>query len=258
MKILTPFLAAFFLLQPGAYAEETVFQAGPSQNTLIQLFTSDASAASNPALEWMSVQKNKDPQNELWARFVPVAMHVRHWDGSGYRDPFAKNEFEDMLVAYQRSWKATNVYAPTLVVNGVEWSGWGRGQEVPNDRHKQTGVLTVHGALEAGIGKFSAGFQAAETLKKESFTIHACLVVFGLTSRPSDGRNRGRSLQHDFMAAAYRSEDFRHTRTAFGASVEIPLPKVQREGARYGMVFWVTKKNNSTPLQATGGFLPES
>ena len=259
MKMLYAFLTIFFLLlSPAVSSEDLVFQSGPAQNTLVILFTSDAAVACNPALDWMSAQKDKDVGGGLWSRFVPIALHVKHWDAMGYRDAFAKNEFEEILLAHQKFWGATNVYAPTVVANGVEWSGWSRQQEVPSDRDKQTGTLVIQTSDSTpGVYKFSAEFNPSKILESESFTLHASLVAFGLSSKPSEGRNRGKVLKQDFIATLYRNQDFSKGRTSLEASVEIPMPKIRSaQPARYGMVFWVTKKNGIVPLQTTGGLLP--
>lgn len=233
--------------------EELVFQAGPSRNTLVQSFTSDASPHSNSALEWMTAQAGKDPKTLLWKEFVPVALHVSLWDADGWKDVLAKPEFDKMLLNYKGLWKVTNVFPPTVVANGEEWSGWARGQDVPSDRSESTGILTVRAGREPGL--FAAVFKPQGPLAEESFTLHACLLAFGQRSKPADGKNRGRSLQHDFLAKQYRTFDFIFSRDAHTAVVELPPTKSLR-GERFGVAFWVTKKGGFLPLQATGGYLP--
>ncbi len=260
MKTIYAFLAIFFLLlSPAGSSEDLVFKSGPTQNTLVMLFTSDAATACNPALGWMSAQKDKDGLGGgLWNRFVPIALHVSHWDSMGYKDAFAKKEFEEMLLGYQRFWGATSVYAPTVVANGVEWSGWSRQQEVPSDRDKLTGTLVIQTSYPTpGVYKFTAEFNPSVAISGESFTLHASLVAFGLSSKPSEGRNRGKILKQDFIATFYRNNDFSKGGSSLGSSVEIPIPKVRSaQVARYGAVFWVTKKDSHVSLQTTGGFLP--
>ena len=128
-KISVVFSVLLFFSAQASWAakEDLIFQSGPRQNTFIQLFTSDASPKANPALKWMSAQKDKDPKSVLWKTFVPITTHVSLWNTKDHKDAFAKKEFDAMLTTYRRKWNATEVYAPTMVVNGIEWSGWSRG-----------------------------------------------------------------------------------------------------------------------------------
>lgn len=244
-------LAVLSFLSGPSGADNTVFQAGPARNTLVQLFTSDASVHCNPALEWMTRQTT-DPQ--LWKSFVPVVMHVNAWDVDGFKDTMARPEFNRLLDGYRASWKVASVYAPTVAANGVEWSGWSRGQEPPSSRDESTGVLLVRVTGEEP-GHFSVSFKPAAGYEKGLYELHSCLLAFGQRSKPADGRNRGKSLQHDFLARQYNAQEFRTVRESLAAVVELSLPKNAR-GQKFGVAFWVTKKGGSVPLQATGGFLP--
>jgi len=235
-------------------AESLVFEAGPERNTLVQLFTSDASAHTLPALGWMTEQARKDPKAVLWQTFVPVALHVNLWDADGYKDVFARPEFTQMLIQYRGSWKVTNVYPPTMAANGIEWSGWSRGQEPPSNRSESTGVLSIR-VTDPRAGKFSASFKPGPAFEGGQFTLHACLLGFDQRSKPADGKNRGKSLQHDFIVRQYRTQGFITISGSHQAVVELPMPLAIRQ-ERYGAAFWVTKKGGFQPLQATGGFLP--
>ena len=248
------FLIAFLMSAAAAAMDgETVFQAGPARNTLVQVFTSDASAHCNPVLDWMTAQSVKDPKSVLWKTFVPVALHTSLWDGEGHKDSSAKPEFDKMLADYKALWRVGKLYPPTVATNGIEWSGWSRDQGVPPDVDEVTGVLTVSASGEPGA--FSALFKPEGILKGEVLTFHACLLVFGQRSKPSDGRNRGKSLQHEFLVRQYRTEDFRLAREGLVGQVQMNMPKIPRSSERYGVAFWVTKKDSIVPVQAAGGFL---
>src|SRR5262245_40582268 len=94
---------------PAHALDEITFTAGPVQNTLVQLFTSDSSALCNPALQWLNAQRERYGQEGPWEKFVPIEMHVSAWDGDGYKDNYAKKEFGAMLAAYRKKWGVTNV-----------------------------------------------------------------------------------------------------------------------------------------------------
>ena len=243
----------FLLVHPAAAADETklVCRAGPSQNAIVMLFTSDASSTCNPALEWMTAQKQKDPQAGPWQTFVPIAMHVAQWDTSAYKDTRAKKEFDQILNAYQKNWGAARTYAPTVAVNGVEWSGWSREQDVPRPVGQASGVLSV--SRKEFEDTYTAQFEPDAKLEGP-FTLHAALLSFGVTSRPAEGKNRGKTLLHDFIALLYQTKDLQPSRSVHTASVEIKVPRALH-AERLAVAFWVTKTGLQVPLQAAGGYL---
>jgi hypothetical protein len=253
-SVLLLFLCGLSLSAPAWTApEERIFQAGPVQNSMVQLFVSDGRSECNAALEWATAQASKDPRTVLWKTFVPVVMHVGRWDGSGFKDMMAKKEFDAALEGYVRLWKATNAYAPTVAANGVEWSGWSRGQDPPLDPARKTGILTVRAGRDPGT--YLTTFKPEEALKGSDLALHAALLGFGQKSKPSEGKNRGKTLEHNFVVRQYRTQTFTSTREGTLARIELPIPKVVRPGERYAVAFWVTKKDSVVPLQATGGFL---
>ena len=246
-------VAAFFISGVAiAVDERLIYKAGPLRNSLIELYTSDASPNGNPALEWMSSLKEKASEEILWKKVVPIALHAHVWDVSGYKDAFGRPAYDERLLAYKKKWNANNVYCPTMIVNGVEWSGWSRQQAVPPET-KLAGTLLVDGTKREGY--FEVSFEPDKLLRGQEFTAHAALVAFGLKSKPSDGKNRGKSLRHDFISMIYKTQDFRSSREGLTTLVELSRPRgILVE--KYAVVFWVTKKGDILPLQATGGYLP--
>lgn len=244
----------FFWTNAALTDERIVFSSGTVQNTLLELYTSDANPNGNLALEWMSVLKNEQgPQSLLWKRVIPVAMHVRLWDVPGYADSFSRPEYDDRLLAHKKKWGASKVYCPTMVANGIEWSGWSKQQSVPLEG-VATGELYVDGTKREGL--YQVEFKPSKTLSVKELTVHTALIGFGLKSKPSEGKNRGKLLKHDFICMGSRTKDLVfQSNGILTASVELARPKglsVQQ----YAIIFWVTKKNDPTPLQAAGGYLP--
>ena len=230
------------------------FDVGPAKTTLVQLFTSDANPTCNEAVKWFSSLLQRE--GSLWKDFVPVAMHVRLWDSSGYRDAFAKDDFDTFVQSYTRNWGVSRVYAPLVVVNGVEWSGWGRGQNIPLADSEKGGTLHVDGTIRPN--SYSAVFTPDKTTDTLSgFQLHGVLLSFGLQSRPSDGKNRGNVLIHDFIPILYKGNALQSNGEVWKTTVELPKPRgIQR--VRYAVAFWVTKSGNPIPLQGVGGFLPDT
>ena len=249
------FIFIFFSLtaQHALAKDEVVFKSGVSQNTFIELYTSDSNVNGNPVLEWMSDLKQKEASLGVWANVVAISMHVNLWDVPGYKDSFARKPFDERLLSFKKKWSARNVYCPTMIVNGVEWSGWSRGQPIPVQAEKKAGELVADGTKQEGA--FEISFTPEGTLGEGPFTIHGTLVAFGLKSKPSEGKNRGKSLQHDFVVMLYRAQDLRLSYGKWITTLELVRPKAMR-APKFAAVFWVTKKDDPQALQAVGGYLP--
>jgi len=67
-------------------SEPKTFESGDTQNSLIELFTSEGCSSCPPADAWIS-QLKESP--DLWKKIVPVAFHVDYWNNLGWRDRFA-------------------------------------------------------------------------------------------------------------------------------------------------------------------------
>ncbi len=246
-------LVFFWACKVVAAEEKIYFASGAVRNILVELFTSDVSPTGNPALEWMTGLMAKESDGTLWKKVVPIAMHVHAWDIPGQKDTFGRPEYDERLLAYKKKWSAGRVYCPTVVTNGADWSGWSRQQPF----QPETEVVGEHiadGTEKEGL--FKVSFKPAKGGGADGFTIHGALVAFGLRSKPSEGKNRGKSLQHDFISLIYRANDLLLVRGGeLTSSIELARPKGVRI-QRYAAVFWVTKKGDVVPLQATGGYLP--
>ena len=250
------FAVVFFFLgcAPSVQAaEQWVLESGKTQNAFIELYTSDASRDGNSALEWMSALRTHDA-DALWKQWVPVEFHVSYWDMAGFKDKFAQKPFDDLLLQYKRKWNVSSVYAPTLVVNGTEWAGWSRGQEIPAGAPKEVGVLKVVGSESKGL--YSVEFTPAKKLSAQNLAVHAVLAGFGFKSRPSEGENRGRVLSHDFIALNYAEQTLKFSYGVLKATVELSTPKGVH-AQEYAAVFWVRDAEIVQPIQAVGGYLPK-
>src|ERR1041384_1176087 len=74
--------------QPESPSSATVFESGETQNSLIELFTSEGCSSCPPAEKWLSALKSNQ---DLWKKTVPVASHVDYWDHLGWRDAGTTN-----------------------------------------------------------------------------------------------------------------------------------------------------------------------
>jgi hypothetical protein len=106
--------ACLLLLLPGISHSVTTFESPPQAVPLIELFTSEGCHSCPPADAWLSSLKGSAG---LWTQYVPVTFHVTYWDGLGWRDRFAQQQF-DALQAVRAAHAGTSVYTPGVFVAG--------------------------------------------------------------------------------------------------------------------------------------------
>lgn len=217
-------------------AEEIVFASGPTKTHLLELFTSEGCSSCPPAEAWLSkLKENK----QLWRDFVPVAFHVDYWDRLGWRDRFASKEWTMRQQVFADRWKAGSVYTPGFVLDGSESS-----PAVPRSSQENVGTLRLtsdgnEARLSFAPARTDLGYQA-----------HLAGLGFDLASNVKAGENSGRKLSHDFVVLWVQKA----ATLADSSEVKFKIDnsKPDKIGA---LAAWITRANNPTPIQATGGWL---
>ena len=221
----------------------TTFESGETQNSLIELFTSEGCSSCPPAEKWLSALKSS---RDLWTNTVPVAFHVDYWDHLGWRDRLAKPEFTARQQRYAATWGGDSVYTPGFVVNGKEWRSWFGGNAIPTLSTK-VGVLRVS---VGDNGNISATY-VPDTMQPRTLALNIALLGNDLESDAKRGENGGRKLRHDFVVLTLSKFDMTKESDRWTASSDLPKPSGPDKPS--ALAAWITE--NGTPIQATGGWL---
>ena len=242
-RILAMLLTAILLLCQSAFAQEIQFSSGDKQVALIELYTSQGCSSCPPADEWISELQN---EQGLWSEFVPVAFHVNYWDYIGWKDRFSTQEFSDRHRMHKHQGHTGVVYTPGFFLNGKEWkSRFGR--NTPSQSDQYAGIINA--TLDQNILKVN--YEATNLTNKN--TLNVAILGFGYQTPVSAGENSNRVLNEDFVLLS-------HLKHAGGAANtwEVELPQqVQPSAEKYAIALWINQGIDLTPLQATGGWLPE-
>ncbi|MDP3921036.1 MAG: DUF1223 domain-containing protein [Candidatus Omnitrophota bacterium] len=243
----TPWLLplALLLVLPSIYAE--TFTSGARRTNLLELYTSEGCSSCPRADQWVS---GLTEAPDLWSSYVPVVFHVGYWDYLGWKDRFASPAFTERQRVYARLWQEPSIYTPCFAVAGRPWPRWFRSKTVPKSDNKEVGVLAVKAEDE---GRYEVAFTPAEQGKE--WRAYGALLGFDLSSDVRAGENRGRNLNHQFVVLSYESGIMKPHADKLAATVTLKAPS-DVESKRYAVATWVTKGNDPTPVQATGGYLP--
>ncbi|MDJ0941262.1 MAG: DUF1223 domain-containing protein [Woeseiaceae bacterium] len=245
--VLIVVLSAAVNAAPLTDTEGTQFSSGEQRVTLLELFTSEGCSSCPPADRWLSQLKNDEG---LWRHFVPIAFHVDYWDYIGWPDRFAKADYSARQQRYAREGGTRFVYTPGFFSDGEEWVGWRGNSDIPHSA-EPAGALTVRidGATVA------VHYTNPELNDDDPLRVHVAVLGMDLETRVRAGENRGRRLEHDFVALDVSITELESTTAGYRAVATLPADL--EPGTSKALVAWVSRQDSQAPLQAVGGFLPD-
>jgi hypothetical protein len=215
-------------------------ESGAQQLSLLELYTSEGCSSCPPAEAWLSRRYGGLAEQRS---IVPVAFHVDYWDQLGWKDPFARAEFSARQQLYSASWRRGSVYTPCFVFNGQEWEGWFRG-EAPS-----SGQRIDVGNLEALIDSDKVDVRFTPIARSKEYVAFVAPLAMRTSSDVRAGENRGRRLNHDFVARSLVSSKMESRDSLFRAVLEVSV-----DGAQ-AIAVWVTLDHSLVPAQVVGGRL---
>lgn len=210
------------LTEPAAAAEARTCAArsGPGTVALLELYTSEGCSSCPPAERWLNslmgpkrgtratdgpLASSLAPGGLAPSRVVPLALHVDYWNHLGWRDPFAQKRFTERQVSYKTRAGASGVYTPQMFVNGREYLGWYRREDLARalesvNRQAERASIRVHIA-KPDDRSIDVKTDIVLRDKNAHDRMEAYLVLYEnrLATRVSAGENRGEHLQHDYV-----------------------------------------------------------
>ena len=202
---LAPSALLLVLAAAGVQAQPAACTAtsGPGTAALVELYTSEGCSSCPPADRWLSTLRESGPGPE---RLVPLGLHVDYWDYIGWRDPFATALFSARQRELAAITRARVVYTPQVVLSGKDYRGWGsRSRFAEAVRAVNATAARAHITLTlSAASDGAAGLRAAASVPDRAGREDAALYVAryenGLSTRVERGENRGKTLNHDFVA----------------------------------------------------------
>ena len=92
----------------------------PYTVALVELYTSQGCSSCPPADQWLSRLPAGDPQFKA----IPIALHIGYWDYIGWKDPFARKEFNNRQYELAGYNGKKGVYTPEVFVGAGEVADW--------------------------------------------------------------------------------------------------------------------------------------
>ena len=197
-------LAALTAIMPAAHAAATC-QATSPRNTvaLVELYTSQGCSSCPPADRWLSQLPSRIDAN----RAIPLALHVGYWDYIGWKDPFAKREFNDRQSQLAALNGNRTRYTPGVFVQGKE-TNWSSGAfdvhlRAVNQRPAAATIRLDNVETPGGRVNVRAHAELATPATAKNPRLIVALVQNGISTKVTAGENRGETLANDRVTRAW-------------------------------------------------------
>jgi hypothetical protein len=198
-----------------------------------------------PADRWLS---RFTTDQRLWRQVVPLAFHVDYWNYLGWPDRFSRPDYSDRQRQYARRRYSKTVYTPGFFSNGREWRAWFYKGEPDFTPPNKPGPLHITITGDALQGRFES-----LTPIHSDLLLNIAVLGFDLTTEVAGGENEGKHLQHDFVVLALHSQKGQATGNTFAWKLSLPQALHQPDAG--AIAFWISRADDPTPIQATGGWL---
>lgn len=210
----------------------------PKKTQFVELYSSQGCSSCPPAEKWLS-KLAQSPK--LWQETIPIVFHVDYWDYLGWDDPFASYQNTQRQINYKEKSAIKSVYTPGFLVNGQEWKGYFKGQDLPEAK-------ALAGKIKVLIKdkKIQVTYDQDMTGKR----FQARLVAHKITTKILRGENTGRRLKDGFIA--FQSAKSKVNQKDW----ELSFPKTALPVAeRFALIVWVEDTNTQAPIQAAGSWV---
>jgi len=253
MRRVATIAAALAALALAAHAEAAQCSArsGPQTTALVELYTSEGCDSCPPADRWLSSLLGRGYARD---RLVPIAFHVDYWDYIGWKDPYAKSAYAGRQRKMAALARASFVYTPQVLLQGRDFRGWASGEFDRAVAGINTQWARARIALTVATGAPSA--LAVETIAelldpalRETAALYVAAYENRLVSRVTAGENRGRTLEHDFVALEWTGPIGFGSASRLADRRTLPLVPGARAG-NSGVVAFVEDRRGGEILQA--------
>ncbi len=195
------------MIEPAASADtrSCTARSGPGTTALLELYTSEGCSSCPPAERWLN---SLAPGGFAPGRVIPLALHVDYWNYLGWRDPFSQKRFTERQVNYKSLAGARGVYTPQMFLNGREYLGWYRREDLARTLepiNRETGRAGIQLRLinaHPGAVDVTAEVTLRDPGAHQRMAVYLALTENRLANRVSSGENRGELLKHEHVVRA--------------------------------------------------------
>lgn len=233
------------LLSNILFAQDYTFQSKEDRVNIIELYTSQGCSSCPPADKWLS---NLKEHPKLFKDFIPMAFHITYWDFIGWKDVFAKKQYDSRQRYYSNKvWKKNSVYTPQFITNAKEYKRWFSNQNFPEFKKQYGGNLKINldnNKLE--VSYFN------KNIKHKKVYLNIGILGFNYNIDIKRGENKYKTLEHDFVILNHiqKFAEIKNNKLDISQTIQ-DLKKIKNKKA---LVVWLSTYDSDI-LQSTGGYI---
>ena len=165
---------------------------------VLELYTSEGCSSCPPADRFLSGLKGSGISSK---QLIAMAFHVTYWDYIGWKDRFAKGQYDQRQRDIAQKTRSSTVYTPQFLLSGDDYRRYATFSKDVNELVKQKAMVdlelsayTLHGESLALTLKSDISRSTAKDV-----ALYFVIVENNLSSDVDDGENDGKKLHHDFV-----------------------------------------------------------
>lgn len=196
------FLVILLLLPTSLLAQNVTTIKSPQHRVaMLELYTSEGCSSCPPADVFLSQLKDKGISDQ---QLIPMAFHVTYWDYIGWKDRFAKKQFDQRQRERARKNKQASVYTPQFVFSGEDYRRFASFSNDVDKLIKQKASVDLELTADKQNDNLQLNLKSdisRSKLKKVGF--YFVLIENNLSSEVKDGENEGKELKHDYVVRQF-------------------------------------------------------
>jgi len=172
----------------------------PQPPVVVELFTSQGCSSCPHADRWLGTLRQRHGD-----RVIALSMHVGYWDYIGWKDPFARREFNERQRLLAAANGSRSVYTPGVFVQGLEAPDWWRAAPVDEAlrvaQQRQAVSRATLAVTALSRSELTVGVQGEAPAGAR---LWLALVQDGLSTAVKAGENRGATLRNENVVRDWR------------------------------------------------------
>lgn len=200
ITLLILFILAFNVLA----AEDTLLTAkSPATRVaVLELYTSEGCSSCPPAEDFLSALKDAGISDQ---QLIPMAFHVTYWDYIGWKDRFAKKQYDQRQRDLAKINSQKTIYTPQFVLVGDDYRRYDTFSEDINKLAAQKAVVDLKLTAQLQNEQTNADqivLELITTAAKDNVKnviFYFAVIENKLFSDVREGENAGKKLRHDYV-----------------------------------------------------------
>lgn len=227
------------------FAQSYTFESKEDRVNIIELYTSQGCSSCPPADKWLS---NLKDHPQLFKDFIPMAFHITYWDFIGWKDVFAKKQYDSRQRYYSNKvWKKNSVYTPQFITNAKEYKKWFSNRSFPSFEKKYGGKLKVNlDNNKLRVSYFN------KNINNQKVYLNVGVLGFNYDINIKRGENKYKTLEHDFVVLNHIQKFAQIKNNKL--NMDTVIFDLEKDNNKKALVVWLSTYDSNI-IQSTGGYI---